>query len=85
MILKTSSRSNPASIAGAVAGTVRDFGKAEIQTVGAGALNQAIKGVAIAKGYCAPSGTELVVSPAFVDVVIDGKVKTAIKLTVMPR
>lgn len=59
MILKTSSRSNPASIAGAVAGTVRDYGKAEIQTVGAGALNQAIKGVQLQKGIARRQGQSL--------------------------
>ncbi|MEK7143178.1 MAG: stage V sporulation protein S [Patescibacteria group bacterium] len=83
-ILRVSSRSRPNSVAGALAGTIRDQGRAEIQTIGAGALNQAIKSIAIARGFLAPSGLDLVCRPAFVDVEIDGSERTAIKLFVEP-
>jgi stage V sporulation protein S len=83
-VLRASSRSNPTAIAGALAGTVRERGRVEIQTIGAGALNQAIKAVAIARGFLAPGGIDLVCRPAFVDVEIDGNKRTAIKLSVEP-
>ena len=81
-ILKVSSKSNPNSVAGALANVFREKGSVEIQAVGAGALNQAIKAVAIARGFVAPSGKNLVVVPAFSDILIDGAEKTAIKLIV---
>ncbi|KUO51579.1 MAG: stage V sporulation protein S [Desulfitibacter sp. BRH_c19] len=84
-ILKVSAKSNPNSVAGALAGVIREKGKAEMQTIGAGALNQAIKAVAIARGFVAPSGIDLVCIPAFIDVQIDGEERTAIKLIVGPR
>ncbi len=58
---------------------------AEIQTIGAGALNQAIKAVAIARGFVAPSGIDLICIPAFTDIIIDGEERTAIKLIIQPR
>lgn len=84
-ILKVSSRSNPNSVAGALAGVVRASGVVEVQVVGAGALNQAIKAVAIARGYLAPSGTDLCCRPTFADVKIDGQSRTAIRLLVEGR
>lgn len=84
-ILKVSAKSSPNSIAGALAGFIRESGKVEIQAIGAGALNQAIKAIAIARGFVAPSGLELICIPAFTDVEIDGVEKTAIKLIVEPR
>ncbi len=84
-VLKVSSKSNPNSIAGALAGVIREKGSAEIQAIGAGALNQAVKAVAIARGFVAPSGIELICIPAFTDIVIDGEERTAIKLLVEPR
>ncbi len=84
-ILRISSKSNPNSIAGAIAGVVRENGSAEMQAIGAGALNQAIKAVAIARGFVAPSGLELICIPAFTDVIIDGEERTAIKITVETR
>jgi len=84
-VLKVSAKSNPNSIAGALAGFVREKGTVEIQAIGAGALNQAIKAIAIARGFVAPSGIELICIPAFTDVEIDGQEKTAIKLIVEPR
>ena len=84
-VLKVAAKSNPNSVAGALAGVIREQGKAEMQAVGAGALNQAIKAVAIARGFVAPSGVDLVCVPAFVDIEIDGETRTAIKLLVGPR
>ena len=84
-ILKVSARSNPNSVAGALAGVVRERGGAEVQAVGAAALNQAVKAVAIARGFVAPSGIDLVMVPAFTDVQIDGEERTALKLIVQPR
>lgn len=83
--LKVSSKSNPNSVAGALAGVIRENGAAEIQAIGAGALNQSIKAIAIARGFLAPSGTELVCIPSFADVEINGEERTAIKLLIEPR
>jgi len=80
--LKVSSKSNPNSVAGALANVFREKGRVEIQAIGAGALNQAIKAIAIARGFVAPSGKNLVCIPAFTDVVIDGDERTAIKLII---
>ncbi len=84
-ILKVSARSIPNSVAGAIAGVIRDKGQVEVQAVGAGAANQAIKAVAIARGYLAPSGVDLICIPAFANVVIDTEERIAIKLIVEPR
>ena len=84
-ILKVSAKSNPNSVAGALAGVMREKGGAEIQAIGAGALNQAIKSVAIARGFVAPGGIDLVYVPAFTDIQIEGEERTAIKLIVEPR
>ena len=80
--LKVSSKSNPNSVAGALANAFRSSGKVEIQAVGAGALNQAIKAVAIARGFLAPSGKNIVCIPAFADISIEGEERTAIKLII---
>lgn len=81
-ILKVSSKSNPNSVAGALANVFREKGNVEIQAVGAGALNQAIKAIAIARGFVAPSGKNLVCIPAFADIDIEGEERTAIKLII---
>lgn len=81
-MLKVRSKSNPNSVAGAIANILREKGCVEIQAIGAGALNQAIKGIAIARGFVAPSGKNLVCVPAFTDIIIDGEERTAIKLIV---
>ena len=80
--IKVSSKSNPNSVAGALANVFREKGVVEVQAIGAGALNQAIKGVAIARGFVAPSGKNLVCTPAFIDINIEGEERTAIKLIV---
>ena len=84
-LLKVSSKSKPNSVAGAIAGIIRDEGKVQIQTIGAGALNQSIKGIAIARGYIAPTGQELVCVPFFKDIDVNGETKTAIVVTVEVR
>ncbi len=84
-VLKVSSKSNPNSVAGALAGVLRQAGAVEVQVVGAGALNQAIKAVAIARGFVAPSNIDLVCIPTFADIEIDGQSRTAIRLAVEDR
>jgi len=84
-VLKVSAKSNPNSVAGALAGVLRERGGAEMQAIGAGAINQAVKAIAIARGFVAPSGVDLVCIPAFTDITIDGEERTAIKLIVEPR
>ena len=84
-ILKVSSRSVPNSVAGAIAGVIREKGAVEIQAVGAGATNQAVKAIAIARGYLAPTGIDLICIPAFANVEIDGIERTAIKMIIEPR
>lgn len=84
-ILKVSAHSVPTSVAGAIAGVVRDRNVVEIQAVGAGATNQAVKSIAVARGYLAPIGIDLVCIPAFASVIIDGEERTAIKLICEPR
>lgn len=84
-VLKVSAKSTPNSVAGALAGVIRERGAAEIQAIGAGALNQSIKAIAIARGFVAPSGMDLICIPAFTDIQVDGEARTAIKLIVEPR
>lgn len=84
-ILKVSANSDPNSVAGALAGVLREQGSAEMQAIGAGALNQGVKAVAIARGYVAPSGIDLICIPAFTDIEIEGDERTAIKLIIEPR
>jgi stage V sporulation protein S len=84
-LLKVSSSSKPNSVAGAIAGMIRTDSRVQVQTIGAGALNQAIKGIAIARGFIAPTGQELVCIPFFKDIEINGEVKTAIVLTIESR
>jgi stage V sporulation protein S len=84
-VIKVSSKSNPNSVAGSIAAVISERGVTEIQVIGAGALNQAIKAIAIARGFVAPSGVNLVFVPAFIDILINNEKRTAIKLIVGPR
>lgn len=84
-LLKVSSKSNPSSVAGAIAGIVRQAGSVSIQVIGAGSLNQAMKAVAIARGFVAPGGIDLVCIPSFQDIFIDGEARTAIRLKIEER
>jgi stage V sporulation protein S len=81
-VLKVSTKSNPNSVAGALVGVIREQGSVEVQTVGAGALNQAVKAIAIARGFVAPSGVDLICTPSFADIDINGEERTAIRLMV---
>jgi stage V sporulation protein S len=84
-VLKVSARSRPSAVAGAIAGVVRENGRAEVQAIGAGATNQAVKAVAIARDYLRETGIEAVCLPAFIDVIIENEDRTAIRLVVEPR
>ncbi len=81
-VLKVSSKSAPSSVAGAVAGVIRTDGSVELQAIGAGATNQALKAVAIARGFLAPSGVEIYCVPSFADIDINGEERTALKILV---
>ena len=82
--LRVSSRSSP-SVAGAIAGMIKDGVHVELQSVGAGAVNQVVKAIAISRGFLSPVGIGIVCIPAFADIVIDGEYRTAIRFTVEPR
>jgi stage V sporulation protein S len=84
-IIKVSAKSRSTAVAGAIAGVVREEKRAEAQAIGAGAVNQAVKAVAIARGYLALDGIDVICIPAFTEVEIDGQERTAIKLIVEPR
>ena len=84
-LLRVSSKSNPHAVAGAMAGIARQGSVAEVQVVGAGALNQAVKAVAIARGFVSDSGIDLVCVPSFAEVAIDGETRTALRLVVESR
>lgn len=83
--IRVAANSNPASVAGSLAGMIRENQKAEAQAIGAGAVNQLVKAIAICRGYCAPAGIDLVCVPAFIDIDISGEERTAIKFTIYPR
>jgi stage V sporulation protein S len=84
-ILKVSAHSRPSAVAGAIAAVIRNHGRADVQAIGAGATNQAIKAIAIARDYLQPNGIDIVVIPAFIDVVIADEERTAIRLVVESR
>jgi stage V sporulation protein S len=84
-IIKVATKSRSTSVAGAIAGVVRDYGRAEVQAIGAGAVNQAIKGVTIARGYLTLDGIDVICIPTFTEVLIDEQERTAIKFVVEPR
>ena len=84
-VLRISTKSNPNSVAGAIAGLIKEKGKAEMPAIGAGALNQAVKAIAIARGFVAPSGVDLICIPAFTEIKIEEDERTGIKLLIEPR
>jgi stage V sporulation protein S len=84
-IIKVKGTSRTSAVAGAIAGVVREFRHAEVQAIGASAVNQAVKAMALAKSYLSQDGIDIVFSPEFVDVEIDEKVRTAIKFVVETR
>ncbi len=84
-IIKVSARSRSTAVAGAIAGVVREHKRAEVQAIGAGAVNQAVKALVLAIGYLKNDSISVVCVPEFADVTIDDKVRTAIKFVVEPR
>lgn len=84
-VLKVSAKSSAKAVAGAVAAVVRQKGEVEVQAIGPGAVNQAVKAVAIARGLTAPNGLDLVCIPAFAEAQVDDEERTAIRLIVVPR
>lgn len=84
-IIKVSARSRSTAVAGAIAGVIREHKHAEVQAVGAGAVNQAIKAAAIARGYLALDGIDIVMIPYFSEILIDNQERTAIRLVIEPR
>ncbi len=84
-IIKVSATSRTSAVAGAIAGVMREHKHADVQAIGASAVNQSVKALALAKGYLAEDGIDIVCVPQFVDVEIDGKVRTAIRFVVDPR
>ena len=84
-ILKVSSKSGASQVAGAIAGAIREEGKVEVQSIGAGAANQAIKAIAIARGFLLETDVNLVCVPSFIEIEIEGESRTALSMIVEPR
>ena len=84
-LIKVSATSRTAAVAGAIAGVVREHHRAEVQAIGAGAVNQAVKALVLATGYLKLDGIHVSCVPEFVEVAIEDKVRTAIKLVVEPE
>ncbi|NPV56251.1 MAG: stage V sporulation protein S [Anaerolineae bacterium] len=84
-IIKVKANSRTAAVAGAIAGVLREMKHVDVQAIGAGAVNQAVKALVLARGYMAEEGVDIICMPEFVDVEIEGKVRTAIKFAVEPR
>ena len=84
-IIKVSAKSRSTAVAGAIAGVIRESGRAEVQAIGAGAVNQATKAVAIARGYLALDGFDVICIPSFTEVDIEGQERTALRFLIEPR
>lgn len=84
-IIRVAANSKSTAVAGAIAGVVREQGSADVQAIGAGAVNQAVKAVAIARGFLALDGWDVICIPTFADVEIGGQERTAIRMTIEPR
>jgi stage V sporulation protein S len=84
-VLKVSTRSRPSAVAGAIAGVIRESGLAEVQSIGAGATNQAVKAIAIARSYLNEEGIDIICVPSFIDVAIDNEERTAIRMLIERR
>jgi stage V sporulation protein S len=84
-MIKVSANSRSTAVAGAIAGVVREHGRADVQAIGAGAVNQAVKAAAIARGYLLLDGINAIVIPSFSDVDIEGSERTALRLAIEPR
>ncbi len=84
-IIKVKGTSRTSAVAGAIAGVIREHNRAEVQAIGASAVNQAVKALALAKSYLVQDGIDIIFIPEFVDVEIEEKIRTAIRFTVEPR
>ncbi len=84
-LIKVSANSRSTAVAGAIAGVVREHGRAEVQAIGAGAVNQAVKAATIARGYLLLDGINVILIPSFGEINIDGAERTTVKLTIEPR
>jgi stage V sporulation protein S len=84
-MIRVSADSRTSAVAGAIAGVIRDHRHAEVQAIGAGAVNQAVKALVLATGYLKLDGINVTCTPQFADVTIDDKVRTAIKLIIDPQ
>jgi len=84
-IIRVAATSRSTAVAGAIAGVMRERGNVDVQAIGAGAVNQAIKAVTIARGYLELDGIDIICVPAFVEVMIDGQERTAVRLTIEKR
>ena len=84
-VLKVSAKSSPNGVAGAIAGLMKENGRVEMQAIGAGAINQAVKAVAIARGFMVPIGIDISLTPCFTEIMIDSQEKTGIRFTIEPR
>jgi len=84
-VLKVSSKSEPKSVAGAIAAILRNDEPVEINAIGAAAVNQVVKSIAVARGYVAPNGIDMICIPAFAQLEVDGKEKTSIRFIVEKR
>jgi len=84
-VLKVAGASKPVAVAGAIAGVIRSQHRVEVHAIGAGAVNQAIKAIAISRGYVAPAGLDLICIPSFIDLTLDGQERTGIRLLVEVR
>jgi stage V sporulation protein S len=84
-VIKVSAKSRSTAVAGAIAGVIRQHDFAEVQAIGAGAVNQAVKALAIARGYLERDAIDIVCTPYFTEVDIDGNERTAVRFRVEPR
>jgi len=84
-IIRVSAKSRSTAVAGAIAGVVREHGRADVQAIGAGAVNQALKAATIARGFLELDGIDIVLVPSFTDVDIGGQQRTALRISVEPR
>lgn len=84
-VIKVSAKSRSTAVAGAIAGVIREYRHAEVQAIGAGAVNQAVKALAIARGYLNRDEIDIVFIPYFTEVNIEGQERTAVRFAVEPR
>ena len=84
-LIRVSAQSRSTAVAGAIAGVMREHGYAEVQAIGASAVNQAVKAIAIARGYLVEDHFDLAVVPSFIEVDIDGNERTAVRIAVFKR